>query len=34
LTLTCDHRVIDSAVAAKLLAAFREMIESPLRIVA
>jgi pyruvate dehydrogenase E2 component (dihydrolipoamide acetyltransferase) len=28
-TLTCDHRVIDGAVGARFLAAFRELVESP-----
>jgi pyruvate dehydrogenase E2 component (dihydrolipoamide acetyltransferase) len=28
-TLTCDHRVVDGAVGARFLAAFRECIESP-----
>jgi pyruvate dehydrogenase E2 component (dihydrolipoamide acetyltransferase) len=28
-TLSCDHRAIDGAVAAKLLAAFRDFIEQP-----
>lgn len=28
-TLTCDHRVVDGAIGAQLLAAFRELIESP-----
>jgi pyruvate dehydrogenase E2 component (dihydrolipoamide acetyltransferase) len=28
-TLTCDHRVVDGAIGAQLLAAFREVIESP-----
>jgi len=29
-TLTCDHRVVDGAVGARLLAAFKEMLEEPL----
>ena len=29
-TLSCDHRVVDGALAAELLAAFRELIESPM----
>jgi pyruvate dehydrogenase E2 component (dihydrolipoamide acetyltransferase) len=28
-TLTCDHRVVDGAIGARFLAAFRELIESP-----
>jgi pyruvate dehydrogenase E2 component (dihydrolipoamide acetyltransferase) len=28
-TLTCDHRVVDGAIGAQLLTAFREVIESP-----
>jgi pyruvate dehydrogenase E2 component (dihydrolipoamide acetyltransferase) len=28
-TLTCDHRVVDGAIGAQLLAAFRKLIESP-----
>ena len=30
-TLSCDHRVVDGALGARLLAAFRAMIESPVR---
>jgi pyruvate dehydrogenase E2 component (dihydrolipoamide acetyltransferase) len=30
-TLSCDHRVVDGAVGAELLAAFRQMIENPVR---
>jgi len=30
-TLSCDHRVVDGALGAQLLAAFRELIESPVR---
>ena len=30
-TLSCDHRVVDGALGAQLLAAFRQMIESPVR---
>jgi pyruvate dehydrogenase E2 component (dihydrolipoamide acetyltransferase) len=30
-TLSCDHRVVDGALGAELLAAFRSMIESPVR---
>jgi pyruvate dehydrogenase E2 component (dihydrolipoamide acetyltransferase) len=28
-TLTCDHRVVDGAIGAQFLAAFRELIASP-----
>jgi pyruvate dehydrogenase E2 component (dihydrolipoamide acetyltransferase) len=30
-TLSCDHRVVDGALGAELLAAFKAMIESPVR---
>jgi len=30
-TLSCDHRVVDGAVGAELLAAFKELMESPVR---
>jgi pyruvate dehydrogenase E2 component (dihydrolipoamide acetyltransferase) len=30
-TLSCDHRVIDGALGAELLAAFRSLIEDPVR---
>jgi pyruvate dehydrogenase E2 component (dihydrolipoamide acetyltransferase) len=30
-TLSCDHRVVDGALGAELLAAFKELMESPLR---
>jgi len=30
-TLSCDHRVVDGAVGAELLAAFQQMIENPVR---
>ena len=30
-TLSCDHRVVDGALGAELLAAFRALIESPVR---
>ena len=30
-TLSCDHRVVDGALGAQLLKAFRELIESPVR---
>jgi pyruvate dehydrogenase E2 component (dihydrolipoamide acetyltransferase) len=29
-TLTCDHRVVDGAIGARFLAAFKAMIEDPL----
>ena len=29
-TLTCDHRVVDGAIGARFLAAFKAMIEEPL----
>jgi len=31
MTLSCDHRVVDGALGAELLAAFRALIESPVR---
>ena len=31
-TLSCDHRVVDGALAAQMLSAFREMVHSPLRL--
>lgn len=31
-TLSCDHRVVDGAVGARLLAAFRSLIEDPIRL--
>jgi pyruvate dehydrogenase E2 component (dihydrolipoamide acetyltransferase) len=31
-TLSCDHRVVDGAVGARLLAAFRALIEEPFRL--
>jgi pyruvate dehydrogenase E2 component (dihydrolipoamide acetyltransferase) len=30
-TLSCDHRVVDGALGARLLAAFREFVEAPVR---
>ena len=30
-TLSCDHRVVDGALGAQLLAALRQLIESPVR---
>jgi pyruvate dehydrogenase E2 component (dihydrolipoamide acetyltransferase) len=29
-TLACDHRVVDGAVGAQLLAAFKKLVEDPL----
>jgi pyruvate dehydrogenase E2 component (dihydrolipoamide acetyltransferase) len=29
-TLSCDHRVVDGALGAELLAAFRNLLENPL----
>ena len=34
ITLTCDHRVVDGAIGARFLAAFRAMIEEPLTMLA
>ena len=34
ITLTCDHRVVDGAIGARFLAAFRAMIEEPLAMLA
>jgi pyruvate dehydrogenase E2 component (dihydrolipoamide acetyltransferase) len=31
-TLSCDHRIIDGSVGAELLAAFKEIVEAPARI--
>ncbi|MCY1379717.1 pyruvate dehydrogenase complex dihydrolipoamide acetyltransferase [compost metagenome] len=31
-TLSADHRVVDGAVGARWLAAFRQLIENPVRI--
>ncbi len=33
LTLTCDHRVIDGAIGARWLAAFRSMLEDPIAMI-
>jgi pyruvate dehydrogenase E2 component (dihydrolipoamide acetyltransferase) len=33
-TLSCDHRVIDGVLGAELLAAFKSILENPLRMVA
>jgi pyruvate dehydrogenase E2 component (dihydrolipoamide acetyltransferase) len=30
-TLSCDHRVVDGAVGAQWLAAFKELIEDPVK---
>ena len=32
-TLTCDHRVVDGAIGARLLAAFKTMIEDPITMI-
>ena len=32
-TLTCDHRVVDGAIGAKFLAAFKPLIEEPLTLI-
>jgi pyruvate dehydrogenase E2 component (dihydrolipoamide acetyltransferase) len=32
-TLSCDHRVVDGALGAELLAAFKDIVKNPLRIV-
>ena len=32
-TLTCDHRVIDGAIGARWLAAFRALIEEPVTMI-
>jgi pyruvate dehydrogenase E2 component (dihydrolipoamide acetyltransferase) len=29
-TLSCDHRVVDGAVGAQFLAAFKKLVEDPL----
>ena len=29
-TLSCDHRAVDGALGAQLLAAFKELIEQPM----
>jgi pyruvate dehydrogenase E2 component (dihydrolipoamide acetyltransferase) len=31
ITLSCDHRVVDGALGAELLAVFKSLIESPVR---
>jgi pyruvate dehydrogenase E2 component (dihydrolipoamide acetyltransferase) len=33
-TLSCDHRAVDGALGAQLLAAFRETVEKPLSLMA
>jgi pyruvate dehydrogenase E2 component (dihydrolipoamide acetyltransferase) len=30
-TVSCDHRVVDGALGAQLLAAFKELVEAPVR---
>jgi pyruvate dehydrogenase E2 component (dihydrolipoamide acetyltransferase) len=32
-TLTCDHRVVDGAIGAKFLQAFKPLIENPLTMI-
>jgi pyruvate dehydrogenase E2 component (dihydrolipoamide acetyltransferase) len=32
-TLTCDHRVVDGAIGARWLAAFKTMIENPITMI-
>jgi pyruvate dehydrogenase E2 component (dihydrolipoamide acetyltransferase) len=32
-TLTCDHRVVDGAIGARWLAAFKTMIENPIAMI-
>jgi pyruvate dehydrogenase E2 component (dihydrolipoamide acetyltransferase) len=32
-TLTCDHRVVDGAIGARWLAAFKAMIEDPITMI-
>jgi pyruvate dehydrogenase E2 component (dihydrolipoamide acetyltransferase) len=32
-TLSCDHRAVDGAVGAELLAAFKQLIENPVLMV-
>ena len=32
-TLTCDHRVVDGAIGARWLAAFKILIESPITLI-
>jgi pyruvate dehydrogenase E2 component (dihydrolipoamide acetyltransferase) len=34
MTLSCDHRVIDGAVGARFLAALRNLLENPVRLLA
>ena len=33
-TLTCDHRVVDGAVGARFLAAFKGFVEDPVTLLA
>jgi pyruvate dehydrogenase E2 component (dihydrolipoamide acetyltransferase) len=30
-TLSCDHRVVDGALGAELLGAFKQLLEAPVR---
>jgi pyruvate dehydrogenase E2 component (dihydrolipoamide acetyltransferase) len=32
-TLTCDHRVVDGAIGARWLSAFKAMIENPITMI-
>jgi pyruvate dehydrogenase E2 component (dihydrolipoamide acetyltransferase) len=32
-TLTCDHRVVDGAIGARWLAAFKTLIENPITMI-
>jgi pyruvate dehydrogenase E2 component (dihydrolipoamide acetyltransferase) len=32
-TISCDHRVVDGALGAKLLGAFKQLIEHPIRLI-
>jgi pyruvate dehydrogenase E2 component (dihydrolipoamide acetyltransferase) len=33
-TLTCDHRVVDGAIGARWIAAFKTLIENPAAMIA
>ena len=33
-TLTCDHRVVDGAIGARWLAAFKTLVEDPVTMIA
>jgi pyruvate dehydrogenase E2 component (dihydrolipoamide acetyltransferase) len=33
-TLTCDHRVVDGAIGARFLAAFKGFVEDPVTLLA